>query len=104
MKRIPTVKAVEAVFSRRSPATAHRKPVTETRREVCSGLLEEAQRLHSKAAYIRDVNRAYPGEAHNFGAAFAAIADAHMALNLAAALCRPVSAPVLSRSDEPEAA
>lgn len=61
-----------------------------TRRAICSGLIEEAQRLESQAAWIVQVNRAYPGEAHNFGAAFAAIADATMALDLAAALSRPV--------------
>lgn len=61
-----------------------------TRRAICSGLIAEAQRLATTAAHIRDVNRAYPGEAHDFGSAFAAIANAHMALNLAAALSHPV--------------
>jgi len=63
---------------------------TASRQALCRGLIDEARRLYCRASFIRDINRSIPGEAHNFGAAFAAIADATMALNIAEALSRTV--------------
>lgn len=70
------------------PAMAPIPTSAKARRQLVLDLVAEAQHAISKARWLRDVNRAYPGEAHDFGAAFAAIAQGRYALDLAAALSR----------------
>jgi len=58
------------------------------REELIGGLIARADVELSKAAYIHEMNEAYPGEAHNIGGALLGLGTARFALGIAEALSR----------------